>query len=100
MGTELKLRTTQYSEATPFRVFSVPAAWASPGSLSKMQNLGLHPDPLHQQEEWVSSLGDSDTCFKAVFGRVAEVCAEKTPARALPQVVQGAWKKGAEASTF
>lgn len=86
MSTNLKLHTTL---SILEQCHSVPSLYQEhghpPGACQSAESWAPTPDPLHPQEEWVSSPGDSDTCFKAVTGRAGEVCAENTPARALPR---------------
>lgn len=93
MSTKLKLHITLRSPEQSTQCVLCAAAWASPGSLSEMQNLGppALPHPRHRQEESVSSPGDAAICFKARLGgqgtcvciRVTWGPAETTPARAL-----------------
>ena len=57
---------------------SVHASFEPAAQASEMQTLGPHADPLHQQEESVSSQNGLNVHLRAVTGR-AEVCASESP---------------------
>lgn len=90
VSTELKLCTTLRTLEQCHSVCSLYQQQGHHrGASEKCRISGPIPDPLHQQEEWVCFPSDLETCFKAGTGKAQDVCAENTPARALPR-----WSRG------